>query len=232
MLPIPPPGRRYNALVCTCPSIDYRRSVSLLLGTVVLLSGCDTGRGTATESFAVRDSGSVRIVESSAPAWGEDTRWFVDSAPMFVAVHSRRDASLTEFQHLLQVQRLGDGSIVVLDMAEPFVRAFGVDGELLWTAVSRGDGPAEIREPALLSRIRGDTLIVEDGQSPKSLMLSPQGRVVGALPSRLVVAPEGIGERLFYPAVRPGDGGLGSVFRAVHPCGRDEESEAGHPAAG
>jgi hypothetical protein len=158
---------------------------------------------------ARRDSASIAIVENSAARWGDDRRWTVDSVPIFAPAATPSGLHDAGFQLLLNVHRLADGSVVVLDMAAPFVRAFAADGSPRWTAVGRGEGPGEVVAPALLSRIRGDSLVVEDARTTRSLLLGSDGGIVGALPGRLVRPPDGDGrERLLQPAIRLADGAL------------------------
>lgn len=191
-----------HASIRTCS----RLLAAAAVGSIV---ACGTDAEVAAESVVRRDSGSVQIVENSSALWGEGARWSVDRTPIFALAAASDAPDMYDFQRLLQVYRLADGSVVVLDMGEPFVRAFDAKGGLLWSAVRRGDGPGEIRDPALLSRIRGDSLVVEDSRTPRSLLLSPEGQVVGTLPSRLVPAPDGgAGDRMLYPAVRLQDGSL------------------------
>ncbi len=152
-----------------------------------------------------RDSASITIIENRLPSWGDGTPWLVDSAPLMAPTYA---SSAVEFQHLLSVHRLADGSVVALDMTPPFVHALAPDGSLLWSAINRGEGPGEIRAPALITRIRGDTLVLEDADTPRSLLLAGDGTVLGLLPSRLIRLSDGDGERMLQPAVRLADGSL------------------------
>lgn len=204
--------------------VSTRGACSRLLGvaTACIITACGPDARVSTGDAVRRDSGSVHVVENGSALWGDDARWSVDRTPSFALAAADSASDMHDFQRLLQVYRLADGTVAVLDMGEPFVRAFDAKGGLLWSAGRRGDGPGEIRDPALLSRIRGDTLIVEDSRTPRSLLISPRGNLLGTLPSRLVAAPGGgTGDRMLYPAVRLRDGSL----LAYTPVMRREEME-------
>jgi hypothetical protein len=184
-------------------------AIRIALATLVaLLPACGPADGETAPLTVRRDSGAVAIVENRAPAWGETSRWTVDSVPIFVPATTGASAS-AEFQWLLNVYRLSDGSVVTLDRAAPFVRAFDSSGAARWSAVAQGDGPGELRQPALLSRIHGDSLVVDDGASPRALLLAPDGTLSGTLPPRLVAADSAgaAQERPVAALLRVADGG-------------------------
>ncbi len=179
---------------------------------------CAGGDAAPAERSAARDSAGVRIVENRAPAWEGRTAWRVDSAPIFEIDDATTPGDAADFQHVVGVLRLSDGSVVVLDRAEPFVRAFDATGALRWSAIGRGSGPGELEAPALLSRIRGDSIVVDDGATPRALLLSPAGEIAGDLPGRLVPAPGGVaGRRPLHPDARLADGALVGAAMVMPP---------------
>ncbi|HEU4629351.1 MAG TPA: hypothetical protein VFS08_06375, partial [Gemmatimonadaceae bacterium] len=155
--------------------LRYPRRDSAALALLALAAACTPADDETTiQTTTRRDSAGVTVVENHAPRWGRSPRWTVDSVPLF-APSSADDAPAPIFTRLLNVYRLADGTVVTLDGSAPFVRAFDASGRPRWSAVARGDGPGELRRPAVLSRIRGDSLVVDDGASPRALLLAPDG---------------------------------------------------------
>src|SRR5690606_22169062 len=111
-----------------------------------------------------------------------------------------------QFQRLLHVQRNSDGNVVAVDEAAPFVRAFASSGTPLWTALSQGGGPQEIRPPMLAYGMRGDSIVVEDGSGRDAVIVGPDGAVAMRL-RPLVIQDSATGaERAVTPFLRLHDG--------------------------
>ena len=172
--------------------------INRLAAAFVLLPlvACD-GPDRPDDTSIRRDSAGVTIVENLAPKWQPGAEWQVDSVPLLAIDPDA--GSGAEFQTVTSVVRLDDGTTVALDWRDPFVRAFDASGELVWTAVRQGSGPGELRNASLLARIRGDSLIVEEGRFPRSVLLAPDGAIVGDVPAFAPPATGGGGDRLVIP---------------------------------
>lgn len=138
-----------------------------LLG--LLTAACsETPQEPPPPTFTATDSAGVRVVVNSAPLWGEGEGWQVTPDPVLTL--GTVDYPLEQqFQRLGEVTRLGDGTVVVLEIEDAQLRAFDPSGDLLWTAGGIGDGPGETRRyddtRAVLTRLPGDTLQLQNGQA-------------------------------------------------------------------
>lgn len=168
--------------------------IALLLA---ILAACTDG-GSRTDAAVRRDSAGITIVENRAPAWQPGEEWQIDTVPLLAIDPGAGQGA--EFQAITGVVRLSDGTTVALDWREPFVRAFRTNGEVAWTAVRQGDGPGELHNPSLLARIRGDSMIVEEGRSPRTALLTPDGSIAGDMPVFNPSTMESDGSRLVLPA--------------------------------
>lgn len=127
-------------------------------------------------TFTATDSAGVRVVVNSAPQWGEGEGWQVTPDPVLTL--GTVDYPIEQqFQRLGEVTRLGDGTVVVLEIDDAQLRAFDPSGDLLWTTGGIGDGPGETRPyddtRAVLTRLLGDTLQLQNGQA--RVRFSPGG---------------------------------------------------------
>src|SRR5690606_27981927 len=76
----------------------------------------------------------------------------------------------------------------------------------LWTALSQGGGPQEIRPPMLAYGMRGDSIVVEDGSGRDAVIVGPDGSVAARL-RPLVVKDSATGaDRATTPFLRLRDG--------------------------
>src|SRR5690606_4695970 len=143
----------------TALPVSLRRSRMSLLAVVLISStACDTAGGSSSTSVR-RDSAGVTIVENTGPSWRAGEEWTVDTVPLLaVAPDAGQHA---EFQGIMNVIRLDDGTVVANDRRGPFVRAFAPDGSVRWTAVREGDGPGELRSAGFIQRLAGDSISVE-----------------------------------------------------------------------
>lgn len=111
----------------------------------------------------VRDSAGVRIVESAAPAWGEEPAWRVAAEP---TLEIGGLGSSEEFFEIRDLVRLSDGRIAVLNGGSSSVRVYDADGEPVDEVGGPGDGPGELRDPSSLDVWGADTLAVWDERRP------------------------------------------------------------------
>lgn len=156
------------------------RTVAGSISILAVLTACSNG-GHLTDTAVRRDSAGITIVENSAPSWGEGSAWRVDTAPMLAIASDAGEGA--EFQSIMSVVRLENGTTVATDTRPPFVRAFDTTGSLAWTAVREGGGPGELRTAGPLSRLRGDSLIL-DAFAPenRAVLLTADGEFAGDRP--------------------------------------------------
>ena len=118
-------------------------------------------------AFTATDSAGVRVVVNSGQQWGEGEGWQVTTEPV-VTLGTRDYPVEQQFERLGEVTRLSDGTIVVLEVDDVQLRAFGPAAALIWTSGGVGDGPGETRPypdtRAVLTRLPGDTLQLQNGQ--------------------------------------------------------------------
>jgi hypothetical protein len=127
----------------------------------------------ARESFVVRDSAGIEIVESRAPAWAAGGGWSVDSVASFVAASDSLfevgDARLRSDGKLLVVNA-GSAEILVFDSAQHLEAAWG----------GRGEGPGEFSALADVADCAGDTIIARD--LARLTVLGPHGEFSRTIP--------------------------------------------------
>lgn len=153
-----------------------RLSVTTAIGLVCGAS-C-TGTPEDRSAVSVRDSAGIRIIESRDPAWGDSMRWHIAETPTTViGAVSSADPSI-QFSRVTGLVRLSDGSIVVLDGQESEIRWFDAAGRHIATRGGRGRGPAEFNYAAMLLRLAGDTLLVEDRPRIEHVLFAPRGTFV------------------------------------------------------
>jgi hypothetical protein len=164
----------------TALPLSLRQSrMSLLAVVLISFTACDTVDDSSNMSVR-RDSAGVTIVENTGPSWRAGEEWTVDSVPLFaIAPDAGQHA---EFQGIMNVIRLDDGTVVANDRRGPSVRAFAPDGSVRWTSVREGDGPGELRSAGFIHRLAGDSISVEANLAPKALLLDSDGNYVEELP--------------------------------------------------
>ena len=132
------------------------------------LAACGSGNETPYEARSVieRDSAAIRIVESTAPAWGTDRGREVAPLPHVVIgasaspVEDRDEVPL----HRVQGTRfLPDGGIVVANAGASEVMVFDTVGALVTRFGGRGEGPGELRNIVSTHICGGDSIAVVDG---------------------------------------------------------------------
>jgi hypothetical protein len=173
------------------------RAVVLALAGVVACGGADAPRPTA----AVRDSAGVRIVESSAPAWGIDAPWRV-AARAEVEVGGVAGDSARDFAGVRSGARLADGRFVVADGGSDQLRLFDAKGAHLRTLGGRGDRESQFTALGA-AFVRGDTIVAWDDRRQRVVRFSAEGAFLGS--SRAALPDT---TRLGRPAGLFGDGSL------------------------
>lgn len=139
-----------------------------------LLAAC--GGDARAAGPVVRDSAGVRIVENSAPAWGEDEGWRVAAGPRVDIGLADGDPEY-QFGRVVGALRLADGRVAVADGQANHVRYFDAGGRHLATAGRPGGGPGEFEGLMRLLRLPGDSLAAWDWSNRLSVF-DPAGEFV------------------------------------------------------
>jgi hypothetical protein len=147
---------------------------------LALLSlGCSS-TDSADETFVVRDSVGIRVVDSRAGAWGSGPGFLVGEAPE-LRVGAIEGEEPYRFYRIADATRLSDGRILVGDGGSGQVRTFGPDGVHQWSAGGLGDAPGEFRSITSLE-VMGDEVTVFDRGTSRLTTFSLTGDFVGTTP--------------------------------------------------
>jgi hypothetical protein len=114
-----------------------------LAGTFAV--GCGSREPEPAETWTVRDSAGVRIVENLRPAWGTGEAWHVAPEPVLEIGVEEGDEPY-ELYRVLDALRLEDARIVVSNAGTGELRFFDHEGTHLWNAGRHGQGPGEFGE--------------------------------------------------------------------------------------
>ena len=147
---------------------------------VALVTGCggETG-GTADRSSeaVVRDSAGVRIVESTAPAWGPGEAWTIDPVPALqIGVVEGEEAY--QFTSIWTAVRHPDGRVAVVDAGTSEIRIFGADGGHVSTMGGRGEGPGEFRRIPFIRWALPDTMVAWDPSGRRLSWFDARGQLI------------------------------------------------------
>jgi hypothetical protein len=120
-----------------------------------------------------RDSAGIPIVDNAEPIWKPDGGWVIERQPV---LRLDGDVTLGQPRHVIAVDRLSNGDVVVLLDQE--VRWFDRAGHLRRTIARQGDGPGEFRELYDLDVTPGDSVAVYGaGGEAKLAVYTPDGAV-------------------------------------------------------
>jgi hypothetical protein len=153
-------------------------------GVIALLGAVACGRADAPLASApARDSAGVRIVESSAPAWGGNSPWRV--APRAeVEVGGVAGDTARDFAGVRSAARLADGRFVVADGGSAQLRLFDAKGAHLRTLGGRGSGDAQFAALGAVF-VRGDTIVAWDDRRQRVVRFLPDGTFLGGVRAAL-----------------------------------------------
>ena len=151
---------RYN------PCVAVLASVALLLST-----GCSDPEP-ASETASVTDSAGVTIATLPVRAGASPVSLTASNAVLSIG-----GASAPEDEQLTFVNGavINDGSLVLSANGERVVRAYSLEGELLWETGGDGDGPGEFRALGRAFGYRGDSIAVWDFRLNRMSILDSQG---------------------------------------------------------
>ncbi len=144
---------------------------------VVMLAACG-GEGVREASGpVVRDSAGVEIVENQEAAWAPGEEWTIAAQPAFEVGSLDGDDSQL-FNGASSPRLRSDGSVVVADGGSAEVRAFDAQGDFLWAAGGRGEGPGEFQTLRWIALLPGDSIMAYDFRSRRVTILGPDGQLV------------------------------------------------------
>ena len=151
------------------------RSVALpTAGLAFSIMSCEPGDTRSPDAFSVTDSAGIEIVESAAPAWGEDA-WTVSGSPS-VVIGRREGDDRYLFGEVGGALMLRDGRIAVLDMQAALIRVYSAEGEHIEDWGGQGEGPGEFSYPAGIFPYRGDSILVSEFVASSFTIFDDQGR--------------------------------------------------------
>ncbi len=172
--------------------MDMRNPTPRILLTLTLatgvLAGCSAGADDRRAAEpTVRDSAGVRLVENSAPAWGDSAQWRVDPDPR-VSIGVAEGDSMLLLSRVMGAARLSDGTIVIADGGSSQLRYFDATGAFRTATGRVGSGPGEFNTGLTGAwRLLGDTIVARD-LSPRLSYFDAEGAY---LTHREVMAPDG-----------------------------------------
>jgi hypothetical protein len=141
----------------------------------VFLPACAARDDAPPETFTVRDSAGIRIVENTGAVHAPGAGWTLSDEPI-VRIGVVHGDPAYEFSGVVGLTRLSDGRIVVLDEQTKELRFYSPEGVFLESIGRAGAGPGELESPGGLQRLPGDTLQVTD--FPARVRYTPDGSLV------------------------------------------------------
>ena len=122
-------------------------TVSLITATtllVVLALGARADAASAQDSYIIRDSAGVLIVENSGQGWSPGQEWRIEPHPVLRVGTVDGDPNYM-FEQVRGATRMDDGTIVVLEGGTNELRLFDGNGGFVRTLGGTGEGPGEFR---------------------------------------------------------------------------------------
>ncbi|HEV2735173.1 MAG TPA: hypothetical protein VGV85_10055, partial [Longimicrobiaceae bacterium] len=148
------------------------------IGLLPALAAC--GGDARAAGPVVRDSAGVKIVENSAPAWGEGQGWRLAAEPA-LDIGMLDGPPQYQLGRVTGAVRLGDGTVVVGDDQSKDLRFFDRAGRHVRTVGREGGGPGEFKAVGSLAAL-GDSLVVGDYNNRRVTVFAPDGKLVRAVP--------------------------------------------------
>jgi hypothetical protein len=115
-----------------------------LLAGALLVAACEDTPDVEANSFSIRDSAGVQIVESARPSLPDDAGWTVDPAPYLTIGQADGEAPYL-LSRVGRVQVMPDGRVLVVNNADMTLRVFTAEGAFVLQVGGQGDGPGEFR---------------------------------------------------------------------------------------
>ncbi len=139
-----------------------------------ILVGCGETNGSRS---VVRDSAGIQIVENVQPDSADASWWQLSPTPE-VDIGSVEGSEAETLFRVTDTKRLEDGRVVVANSGTSQVRYYGVDGKLVASAGTSGEGPGEFQRITQLILMPGDSIVVLDPGARRLTLLDAQGQFV------------------------------------------------------
>ena len=146
------------------------------------VSAC-SGGGSNTETFMVRDSAGIRIVENFAPVWGEGDEWQLSEQAVCDIGAQEGDPDY-ELYRVPNAMRLPDGRIVIANSGTHEIRLYDPSCSHLFDAGGEGEGPGEFSLVSWVSRYRGDSIAAYDMRLMRVSLFDSDGQFGRSFPVR------------------------------------------------
>lgn len=145
-------------------------------GLLFPAAGCgpDDSPGVGGDTFETWDSAGIEIVESAAPAWGDDG-WSIADTPSLVIGRMEGDARYL-FGEVAGAVVLRDGRIAVLDGQSALIRVYSPEGDHIEDWGGQGEGPGEFDFPRKIFPYRGDSILVAEFVARGLTVFDDRGR--------------------------------------------------------
>ena len=143
--------------------------------SILAIATCD--RASSPTGLVVWDSSGVRIVEISPSPWTSSAFGTIRPQPIF-DIGDVNGPWEYQFDHIIGVVRLRDGSVVVADAGSGQIRMFDGVGKLVSATGQPGGGPGEYRQIASMGLGPGDSLWVYDFGARRFTVLDKHGDLV------------------------------------------------------
>ena len=147
----------------------------LPLPLLLFVAACGNAEPTV-DAVTVTDSAGVRIVSSTAPAWGSSNPWRLDTVPELVIGDATKLPSVL-LVSVTGVRELDNGQLVVSLDDDKTVRWFDRDGNEVRRVGQPGEAPGEFLSVAIIG-VLADSVLLWDGQLDRATVLGPDGAVV------------------------------------------------------
>lgn len=151
----------------------------VLLALVMMAATACVADDTSEASFAVADSAGVEVVTTTRSAWsGSDSPWRLT---LEMEIGELEGSEPYLFGDPASAVRLNDGRIAVADAQSADIRFFDMNGNFLYRAGRRGQGPGEFTSFSWLARC-GDGLLAYDWQQRRATPISLGGEAGDPFP--------------------------------------------------
>ncbi|MEX2609593.1 MAG: hypothetical protein WEA24_06575, partial [Gemmatimonadota bacterium] len=137
------------------------------------------GSDNPADMVAVRDSAGIRIVESAAPRTDTAEGPRLAAEPV-IRIGVLEGEPAYQFEGIRQVLLRPDGGLVTGDRSHE-IRFFDAAGTHVRSVGGTGGGPGEYRVISALFPLRGDSLLVWDGNLERATLLGPEGELGGTV---------------------------------------------------
>jgi len=145
--------------------------------TVAACDGAGPDDAALASAFVMRDSATIRIVESAAPLWADGEGWTIPSE-LAVQIGALEGEAPYQFTRIGWSALFVDERVVVSDAADLEIRVFDTSGRHLATMGRRGGGPGEFNVTPVLGFTPPDTLLAFDGRRRHYARFTLNGRFI------------------------------------------------------